>query len=321
MNLLMFLEITEMSKIKDNPVDQINPSFNDLLTKYCNDNIGWKPTPTELTFLKDCYKINTIGKEYVTRLDFPSFSMGKFKNLAFRLSFCLIKVINSRPPQYLLDGISIGNVTIKNTKLGKIKQDFEKEILRLKIQPPFIHDIKLTVKTSELYDKLASNGHKINKSNKGITVKDLPLNSKISANVTVYPNGTLLIHLGCTYHPIQYSTQGWLEVNAVCSKIESLLQSLANHAFICQPTYDWLVTTYHFNKDGVIIDDPIHHYSIARLSEHSQIYTKKLENDQFVLRYEEKAIPNKTIKELQDNLPDEEQYSISFERASKMYDD
>ncbi len=289
-----------MSKIKSNPYDKINPSFNDLLTKYCNDRLDWKPSKTEKEFLKAVYKINTIGKEYASREDFRTFSKEKFSNLACRLKFCLIKVINSRPPQYLLDGISIGNVKIKDTELGKIKSDFDRELLRLKTQPPFIHDIKLMAKTSELYEYLIKNGATPNKSNKGITVNELPLNSKISTSCTVYPNGTLLVHLGCTYYPIQYSIQGWLEVNSICSKIEILLVTLINHQFICQPTSDWIVTYYHFNKDGVIINSPIHHYSIARLSEHSQIYIKKMKNGDKVLRYEEKITPNRTIKEEQE---------------------
>lgn len=310
-----------MSNIKDNPIEHINPNFNELLTIYCNDNPNWKPTYTEKSFLHDCYKINTIRKEYVSRLDFPSFSQSKFRNLTCRLSFCLVNVVNTRPPQFLLDGISIGNVTIKDTQLGKIKQDFEKELQRLKTQPPFIHDIKLKVKTSKLYKNLVSSGLTPNKSNKGITVKELPLNSKVTATCTVYPNGTLLIHLGCTYHPIRHSMYGWLEVNSICSKVESLLSSLSNHQFVCQPTSDWLVTYYHFNKDGVIIDSPIHHYSISRLAEHSQIYTKNLENGKTALRYEEKVTPMKKIKELLDEIPNEEQYSVSFDRASKLYDD
>jgi len=309
-----------MNTIKDNPNDQINPSFNELLTMYCNDNLNWKPTKIQKEFLKACYNINTIGKEYVTRLDFPSFTQEKFRNLTYRLSFCLKKVIDDRPPQFLLDGIRIGNITIKNTDLGKIKQDFENELLRLKTQPPFIHDLKLKVKTAKLYEHLQNQGITINKSNKGITISDLPLNSKISAMCTVYPNGTLLIHLKCTFHPIQYSTKGWLEVASICSKIESLLSSLANHQFYCKPIYDWIVVYYHFNKDGVILDSPIHHYSIARLSEHSQIYLKKLKNGTTILRYEEKVTPNDSIRdELEKATDGQGKYKISFDIASDIY--
>ena len=308
-----------ISRIKSNPIESINPSFNDLLTKYLNDNLEWKPTKTELSFLKDCYKINTIGKEFVSRLNFPTWKKDKFKNLAFRLSFCLIKVINSRPPQYLLDGISLGNNTIKDTELGKVKQDFEKELLRLETQPPFIHDIKLEVKTSGLYERLISKGVTPNAKNKGITMKELPLNSKVTAGFTVYPSGKLLVHLGCTYHPIQYSNRGWLEVNSICSKVEILLEGITNDVFYCLPTPDWLVTHFHFNKDGVIIDSPIHHYSIARLSEHSQIYLKKLDNGKSVLRYEEKVTPKMTIEELSEE-PNDEEFSVSFERAGEIYD-
>jgi len=309
-----------MTTIKEHPNEKINPSFNELLTMYCNDRLEWNPTKSEKTFLHSCYKINTIGKEYVTRLDFPTFSQESFRNYACRLSFCLKKVVNSRPPLYLLDGISIGNVTIKDTQLGKIKQDFENELLRLKTQPPFIHDIKLKTQTDGLYTNLLNTNHIPNKSNNGISIPNLPLNSKIESNVTVYPTGTLLVHLACTYHPIQYSNQGWLEVASLASKIELFLASIGKNEFTCKPVPDWYVTYYHFNKDGVIIDSPIHHYSIARLSEHSQIYIKKLQNGNTVLRYEEKLTPkNKTISDLQNESISEENYSASFEKASKIY--
>ena len=309
-----------MSNIKDNTSDQFIPNFNDLLTIYCNDRLDWKPTKKQLAFLKDCYKVNAIGKRLVSRFDFPSFSQEKFRNLTHKLSFCFDKVIDSRPPYFVLSGINIENQTIKDTEHGKIKQDFEQELLRLKTQPPFIHDIKLQVKTSNLYDKLVANGITPHKTNKGITMNELPLNSNVTAGFTVYPSGSLLIHLGCTFHPIPYSHRGWLEVNSICSKVEILLQGLTNDVFYCPPTPDWLVTHYHFNKDGVIIDSPIHHYSVARLSEHSQIYTKKLENGKLALRYEEKVSPHKTVEELTSDSIDQEEYSATFEKANELYD-
>jgi len=288
-----------LSELKESPYENINPHFNDLITIYCNDNLGWRPTKTELAFLKNCYNVNNFCHEYVSRLDFPTFTQEKFRNLAFRLKFCLKKVINGRPPFYILEGLSIGNLTIKDTDLGKIKQDFERELARLKHQPPFIHDIKIETKTDKLYSNLIETGHKPNRHNKGITIKDFQILSKIKATCTVYPNGLLLIHLACTHHPIKYSIEGWDDVIVFLSQLFFILQARACGEIYAHPISHWIVTYYHFNKDGVIIDSNIHHYSIARLQDHSQIYTKKLKNAKMVLRYEEKISPNKTIKEEQ----------------------
>ena len=55
------------------------------------------------------------------------------------------------------------------------------------------------------------------------------------------------------------------------------------------PIHEWIVTYYHFNKDGVIIDSPVHHYSIVDLQEHSQVYLKKFPNGKTALRWEKKV--------------------------------
>ena len=289
-----------MSKIKESPYENLNPSFNDLLTIYRNDNLEWMPTKTESKFLKNCYNVIVFRREYVSRFDFPTFTPGKFRNLVFRLKFCLSRVINSRPPQYILRGLNIGNLTIKDTDLGKIKHDFDRELSRLKHQPPYIHDIKIETKTDRLYSNLIKTAHKPNPYNKGITIRDFQILSKIKATCTVYPNGLLLIHLACTHHPIKYSIEGWDDVISFLSQLCFLLQARACGELYVMPISQWIVTYYHFNKDGVIIDSDIHHYSIARLQDHSQIYVKKSKNGKKVLRYEEKITPNRTIKEEQE---------------------
>jgi len=309
-----------MTNVENNS-SHINPSFNELLTKYSNDRVK-SFTKTEKIFLKDCYKINTINKSYFTRYDFPTFTPEKFRNLVSRLKFCIIRAINSRPPHFILDGLKIDNLTIEDTGLGKVKPDFENELERLSHQPPFIHDLDIQVKTLQLYEKLASNGVTPNKQNKGITIKNLPIiSTKVTATAIIWSNGLLQLKLGCTYHPILYSLKGWLNVDSYCSQVMQILQGLANDVIFIPPTTDWIVTEYHFNKDGVILTNPIHHYSIARLAEHAQIYTKKLENGKTVLRYEKKETPNKTIEELINETPyDDDQYSVTFERASEIYD-
>ena len=221
---------------------------------------------------------------------------------------------------FFVDGLKIDNLTIEDTELGKIKPIFEAELEKLKTQPPFIHDIKLEVNTQELYEKLVKNKATPNKQNKGITLGNFQIFSKVTVKATVYPDGLLLVHLGCTHQPIPYSLKGWLQVDSICSQVMILLQGLANDLVFIPPSMEWLVTHYHFNKDGIILDSPLYHYSIANLAEHSQTYVKKLKNGKTVLRYEEKISPNKTLEELANVTPNEEQYSQTFDVASELYD-
>ena len=288
-----------MSTIKTSPYQNINPSFNDLLTIYRNDNPDWIPTKTQMQFLKNCFNVNVLRQELISRFDFPTFTHEKFRNLAFRLKFCLKKVVNSRPPQYILEGLSLGNLTIKDTDHGKIKPDFERELAKLRHQPPYIHDITIETKTERLYPNLIKTDHKPNPSNKGISISEFPILSKIKARCTVYPKGQLIVHLACTYHPIRYSIEGWDHVIEVLSRLLYILYARAGEKIYAKPIAQWMVTHYHFNKDGVIIDSDIHHYSIARLQDHSQTYIKKLKNGKTVLRYEEKISPHRTIEEEQ----------------------
>ena len=75
----------------------MNPSFNDLLTMYSNERVGWHPTKKELELLKSCYDINTVLGELFSRLDLGQFGR-TFRYYVWKLGDIFEKIIDSRPP-------------------------------------------------------------------------------------------------------------------------------------------------------------------------------------------------------------------------------
>ncbi|MDA0755975.1 MAG: hypothetical protein O2864_01500 [Crenarchaeota archaeon] len=294
----------------------VNPSFNDLITKYTNDE-GVHFTKKLSAFLKKAYNVNAIDKRRFSRYDFPSLTQGDFRQFTHRLKNFVIKVIDSRPPFYKLRGLHVDNLTIDRTELGKVSKDFEDILSYLKHQPPFIHDIKISAHTEGLYENLIKTDHIPHKDNKQIIIKDFPINSRINTTATISRNGLLQIHLGCTFNPIPYSISGWNEVIEILGVVKFILRARSKTEFNVNPISEWVVTYYHFNRDGVIIDSLKDHYSIASLQEHSQIYVKKLK-EKTVLRWEEKRTPNTTIAQEQD-LSAEEEFDVEFKTARDLY--
>ena len=229
------------------------------------------------------------------------------------------RVIDSKPTFYKLRGIYVENLTVKDTSLTKVHDDFEALLKRLKRQPPFIHDIRIHVPTSELYENLLARGYLPNHNNKQITITDFPIFSRFKTIVNISKNGTLSIILGCTERSLPYSLSGFDELIEHLGVVKHMLICMAGHEFICEPIPVWRIDYYHFNRD-LIINSPIYSYSIHSLQEHSQFYLKKFKNGKKAIRYEKHERPKTTILEEQE-LAGEEQsdYKISFVRASEMY--
>lgn len=243
-----------------------------------------------------------------------------FRYYTCKLGDIFEKVIDSRPPFFKLKGLYVSNQTIKDTTIKKVKHDFEQILSQLKHQPPHIHDIKLSTRTEGLYSRLVNTNHIPNKQNLQITIRHFPIISKFKTTVTVSRNGNLTLHIGCTYNPISYSITGFDLLIQYLSQIVFLLQARSGGNAFFFPIHNWIVTYYHFNKDRVIIDSPIHHYSISDLQEHTQVYLKKFPNGKRALRWEKKFAPNTTIKEEQEKAGEEQsRYVPSFDCARELY--
>ncbi len=285
---------------------------------YSNDIRGWKPTKKIREFLKTCYDINVIRGDLFCVLDFRHIEQTNFRQYVHSLGSIVERVIDSKPTFYKLRGIHVENLTVKDTSLTKVHPDFEELLKKLKRQPPFIHDIRIHVRTSELYENLLARSHVPNKNNKQITISDFPIFSRFKTIVNISKNGTLSIILGCSERSLPYSLSGFDELIEHLGVVKHMLICRARHEFICEPIPAWVIDYYHFNRD-LIINSEIYSYSIHSLQEHSQFYLKKLKNGENAIRYEKHESPKTTILEEQE-LAGEEQsnYKIVFVRASEM---
>ncbi len=315
-----------MSKIKSILPSYPNLSFNDLLTMYSSDKGGWWPSKTERKLLQICYDINTIRGELFCRLD-----LGRFER-SFRHYRCILgdifkEVIPGRPPFYQLRGLNVKNITIKDTEVRKISDDVLEILSKVKQQPPYFHDITITVPSVGLYDNLVSNGNIPNFNNKQVTIKpdQIPIKSKFKTTITVNRNGKVTLHLGCTFNPISYSYDGFNTLIAYLGKIVFILTARAGINFEIPPEQTWIIRHMHLNKDKKVtkaLDSPIFHYSIAEYQAGLQEYTKKFPNGKIAIRIEEKLSPKETIQEQQIKAGDEEKnYVASFDDGKELYDD
>jgi hypothetical protein len=310
------------SNIQVNQASGINPSFNDLLTMYSNGTVGFRPTKSQLTFLKDGYHINTIRQDLFCKTDFPSLTPVYYRQMTHQLKHCLEKVIDSRPCFFKLKGVTVNSITIKDTTVRNVSTDFEKILERLKHQPPYIHDIKTSTHTDGLYEGLIKHGHITHKQNSQIIIKEFQIISKFKTTATISRTGTLTLHIGCTHNPVPYSISGFDELIQYLGQVIFVLTARAGDSFCVAPIHNWLIVHYHFNKDGIIIDSPMHHYSIHDLQEHSQIYLKKFPNGKVALRWERKITPDTTIEEEQNKSGEEQiKYKVSFDNARELYHD
>ena len=303
----------------------INPSLNDLLTKYSNDRNGWWPSKTQRRLLEACYNINIIRRELFCRKDLGGFERN------FRYYRCVLgdifeEVIPGRPPFYQLRGLNVENLTIRDTEVRRVSDDVLEILSKVKQQPPYFHDITITAPTVGLYSNLILNGCTPNSKNKQVVIKpdQIPINSKFKTTITVNRDGTITLHLGCTFNPIPFSFNGFNTLIAYLGQIVFVLTARSGNEFEIPPVHDWIIRHIHLNKDkkaSKSLDSPLFHYSIAEYQYGVQIYTKKFYNGKNAIRIEEKLCPNKTVQEEQIKAgSEEENYVVSFDTAKELYD-
>ncbi len=303
----------------------LNSSFNNWLTICVNGNQAQYPTKTQLYFLKKGYSINIIRKDVFCNEDFTGITNDYFRVMVYKLKPFLDIVIPGRPKFYKLKGIHVDNLTIEGTRVNKVTPDFDEILSKLKHQPPYIHDVKISATTSELYVNLLTSGFLPHEKNKQIFLSsdNLPIKSRFEISVSIAPNGNILVSLGCSLRPVPYSLEGWNEVIAVLSQLTYVLSLRAHFDCLYPPPIDqWRVVYYHWNKDGIISNSSSFHYQIHDLQAHSQTYIKKFPNGKKALRYEEHKTQNRTIKEEQEKAGQEqEKYEKCLDDSSELYDE
>jgi hypothetical protein len=178
-----------------------------------------------------------------------------------------------------------------------VKQNIDSILESLKEQPPAIHDLKLKFDGNNLYENLNDGTRNINSYNKGIILESLSW-GYIIAKIIVYPK-TVHIDLGCTFQPYPYSCGGAIELRKTLEKIRQYLLDLSKDSATIPPVDDWVITQYHFGKDGK--------ESLSGLSfEHTweeveggfkRFYSKHMPDGRIIPRLEQIRTPNRTMYE------------------------
>lgn len=288
-----------ITRINQNTKQSLNATINDLLTIFSNDMHGRIPAYLE-RFIRDAYDFQKTRGHSWCKEDFPRLSKNYFRQIIFQLSPIITKVIDGRPSFYKLNHTYIDeSLTIKDRGVDHFRPDldFIKILSELKQQPVQWHDIRIETR-SNLYDYLKIT-HTLNSHNKAITITipDPRFSIKVNVNKT-----KLFYMIGCSDSPLPFSPDGIFELGVLIGKTLDYLKYYSGADFIYEPVPNWLVTYYHFNRDGVIIDTPLHHHTITDLQKNTVFYLKKFDDGTKRFRYEEHISSPKTINEIQEEF-------------------
>lgn len=246
-------------------------------------------------FLKRAIRINQQEGRPWSCLDFSHMSKGNFRQIVRRLKDRIEIVRKSNPCFYKVKGITLPGDSHRVTPrpMG-VNQDLMEILHSLEHQPPAIHDIKLKVNAS-IHEGLIKRGHTPRPDNGSIVV-DIPLpDENITAKALVYQN-SLQIDIGCTFKPIAYDVQSLLTLHERLSNVSFFLISLSQIQL--PEVKDWIITHYHFNKDGDSISGPRFHIPMGETTQTMiRFYAKIMPNGDTIPRLEEIRKPNTTFEE------------------------
>lgn len=158
-------------------------------------------------------------------------------------------------------------------------QDADKQIAA-------VHDTKIKLE-SNLHKYLIENGQIKNEKNKGIKFAIPTDNPNITVNVLVYPK-TVQIDIGCTLQAFTDDYNGRKELAALLYSIWQRLCEYSGHkAEIPEPS-NWILTHYHYGKDGKMEYDGEKFHITARdaLGEFIRAYSKTLLDGSTIVRIE-----------------------------------
>ena len=291
--------------IPKNHNQSLNPSFNAFVTD-CRNELRRRIGGTELEFIRTAYRINVIGGVPFSYLDFlPKIKKNYFRKIKYDLKPIIIQKVPGKPKFHQLKGLYLDEkLTEEYTALPvdqRLFANFDILLSMVKHQPPAIHDIRIQATTSGLYEMLIQLGHKPTK-NKIITLSLGELTPFIDTKVNVHSNGTVAVILGCTYHPISYSTRGFTTLISHLGSVRTFLELTCKNVFQIEPIPNWRFKYFHFNKDSIEYDFPTNKYTLHAVFDHVQVYNKKLLDGSTVIRAEKQIVPNTTITEELDKV-------------------
>jgi hypothetical protein len=242
--------------------------------------------------------VNIVVKQQrpFSKADFPRISSANYRKYIQKIKKHLVLVCNSRPKFWTIKGVELPGdshrVTLYPTGVG---QEFYDILESLKLENPAIHDIKIQFE-SDLHKCLVTMGLSVNPSNHLIKVEYPILDNNVNIKILVYPD-TTQIDIGCTYKPIVYNFQGILYLTEILSKISGYLSRYAKCMTI-PPVYSWIMTHYHFGKDGREINGQTFHVTVEdAASGLIRFYSKRMPGGAIIPRIEQIKTLKQTLEQ------------------------
>lgn len=274
--------------ISNTTIPYPNPELASFLTN-CGNELGRKLTNKEIDFCKRAYAINVLSRRAFSTDDMKPVckSNGVFRQMIHKLTPLLEITVKSIPTWYKFKGLTIDQkLTKKYTELTptqRVRNELDTRLATVKHEPPMIHNIRIKLETSGLYNNLVTNyPYQPNSQNKIFFLTYEIQN--YTAKVSVYPTDSVVVNIACTYSPIEYSTNGFLRLSFLLGKIPVLLDMDSKTNNIIQDVDLWRFTHFDLNRDSVHFDCD---FPLHDVYGHVQMYTKKMLDKSTVFRVEE----------------------------------
>ncbi len=253
-------------------------------------------TKKQKQFLDKAKNINVISKRPFSCVDFPEYSDTHFRQMIYQLKKYVEIHVKSNPCFYRVKSVKLD----KRDRIVTDNPTGEKLIWmlsQLKEQPPAIHDIKIQF-DSNLYETVSKIPViKINPINKGI-ILNCELISGFHTKLLIYPT-KIQVDIACTFNPIVYDNQGAISLIVLLTTLQNFLTSLGKGHVEIPDFRHWIVTHYHFGRDGKEEwNGKSFHISIADALEGlTKYYSKDMPNGKCIPRVEQIRTPKSNISD------------------------
>ncbi len=278
--------------------------YNETIT-FPTNTYSVKLTDSLVRFIDHALKINLVEKRPWCFEDF-NLKPNNFRQKLSVLKNIIEKVVSGHPSFYKINGTDLPGVvhSITLRPMGDTSEQFKEYLNELKDQPPMIHDIRLRIDTQEIYDELSSKGLTPNKNNNSILFS-IPSSFDPAYNLKLlsYPKHTQLI-VGCTFRPIIHDVPGILNLIFLLGRVTELLVNFISEPISIPPVSDWIITQYHFNKDGKEeVSGQDFHFTFGSVSgELIRMYSKEFSNGSKIVRSEKIMTPRITLQQELENV-------------------
>lgn len=159
-----------------------------------------------------------------------------------------------------------------------------------------IHDIKIKI-NSNIHKFLIESGQVKNQQNKGIKFEIPTQNKNITVKALVYPK-IIQIDIGCSMCAFAVNDDGKKQLSILLNSISNTLCEYSYHKATIQDTSDWILTYYHYGRDGQLAYNGEKFHITARdsLGEYVRTYSKKMLGGNTIVRVEKIKTPRITVR-------------------------